>query len=311
MPARVAVVGEALIDIVHDPYDLVEEHVGGSPLNVAVGLARLGVSVDFATTIGDDLRGDRIQEHLADRGVHLLPTSHTDDPTTTAVARLDETGAAEYEFDLHFDLPPLDLAPDVGHLHTGSIGAQLQPGAANVLAAVEAVRTQGTVSYDPNIRPTIMGPVDEVRPKVEAIVAMSDVVKASSDDLEFLYPGDSATAVMQRWCGLGARLAVVTLGAHGVVYELAETGEAGSHPTRALDVVDTVGAGDSFMAGLISGLLDAGLLGGPDARERWSTSRLADVEPAIERGLACSAVTVGHPGAYSPTLDELPATTRS
>ena len=305
MPERVAVVGEALIDIVHDPYDDIEEHVGGSPLNVAVGLARLGVPVDFATTIGDDLHGDRIQEHLTRLGVNLLPASHTDDPTTTAVARLDETGAAQYEFDPHFDLAPVELAPEVGHLHTGSIGAQLEPGAANVLAALRSMREQGTVSYDPNVRPTIMGSREQVVPKVEAIIALSDVVKASSDDLDFLYPGDSAAAVMQRWCDLGARLAVITLGAHGVTYLLGATGETGAHPTRALHVVDTVGAGDSYMAGLVSGLLDAGLLGSPAAREAWDGARLADVEPALERGLACSAVTVGRAGAYAPTLDEL------
>ncbi len=305
MPPRVTVVGEALIDIVHDPYDDVAEHVGGSPLNVAVGLARLGATVDFATTIGSDLHGDRIEEYVTDRGVSLLPASHTADPTTTAVARLDETGAAEYEFDLHFDLAPVELADDVGHLHTGSIGAQLEPGAVNVVAAVAAVRAQGTVSYDPNVRPTIMGGPDVVRPKVEALVTLSDVAKASSDDLDFLYPGESTAAVMQRWCDLGARLAVVTLGAHGVTYLLAVTGETGAHPTRAAHVVDTVGAGDSFMAGLVSGLLDAGLLGSAAARDRWAGAGLADIEPAIERGLACSAVTVGHTGAYAPTLDEL------
>ncbi|MEO7071404.1 MAG: PfkB family carbohydrate kinase, partial [Nostocoides sp.] len=128
MTARTVVIGEALIDIVRDPYGNLEEHVGGSPLNVAAGVARLGHPVDFATTIGADAHGDRIEQFLAERGVHLLPTSHTADPTSTALAELDETGAAAYTFDLHWNLPPVPLADATGHLHTGSIGAMIDPG---------------------------------------------------------------------------------------------------------------------------------------------------------------------------------------
>src|SRR5580765_2217330 len=305
MTARTVVIGEALIDIVRDPYGNVDEHVGGSPLNVAAGVARLGHVVDFATTIGDDPHGERIEQFLTERGVHLLPTSHTADPTSTALADLDETGAAAYTFDLHWNLPEVPLAADTGHVHTGSIGAMLEPGQVNVLDALRAVREQGTVSYDPNVRPTIMGSVDQVRPRMEEIIALSDVVKASSDDLDFLYAGQSTSEVLERWCELGAGLAVVTLGAHGVSFRAAATGETGSLPTRALQVVDTVGAGDSFMAGLISGLLGAGLLGDPGARALLAGARREDVQPAIERGLACSGITVGHAGAYAPTADEL------
>jgi fructokinase len=305
MTARTVVVGEALIDIVRDPYGNVEEHVGGSPLNVAAGIARLGHPVDFATTIGSDPHGERIEQFLTERGVHLLRASHTGDPTSTALADLDETGAAAYTFDLHWNLPEVPLAADARHIHTGSIGAMLEPGGANVLRALRAIRDRGTVSYDPNVRPTIMGPVEQIRPRMEEIIGLSDVVKASSDDLDILYAGQSAAAVMERWGDLGAGLAVVTLGAHGVSFRVTSTGEVGALPTRALHVVDTVGAGDSFMAGLISGLLTAGLLGDPDARARLARATLDDVQPAIERGLACSGITVGHAGAYAPTSDEL------
>ncbi|MEO7069873.1 MAG: PfkB family carbohydrate kinase, partial [Nostocoides sp.] len=218
---------------------------------------------------------------------------------------LDETGAAAYTFDLHWNLPPVPLADATGHLHTGSIGAMIDPGETSVLAALRAIRERGTVSYDPNVRPTIMGPVEQIRTRMEAIIGLCDVVKASGDDLEFLYAGQSAAAVMERWCQLGAGLAVVTLGAEGVSYVVASTGETDALPTRALQVVDTVGAGDSFMAGLISGLLVAGLFGDPHARRRLAGATLEDVGPAIERGLACSGITVGHAGAYAPTPDEL------
>lgn len=302
---RVLVLGEALIDVVRDPYGAEEEHVGGSPLNVAVGLAALGHDVDFATTFGDDLHGERIDGLVTDAGVRVVEGSRTAQPTSTAIAELDETGAATYTFDLHWELPPLTPSSDVGHAHTGSIGALLAPGGAEVVNALAAVREHGTVSYDPNVRPTIMGPVAEVRPQVEAIIALSDVVKASSDDIEFLYPGDNAATVLERWVGLGAGFAIITLGAHGVTYRTAASAEIGALPTAASHVVDTVGAGDSFMAGLLSGLLDLGLLGGADERARLGAATLEDVRPAVDRGLATSGVTVGRTGAYAPTRAEI------
>lgn len=305
MTARTVVIGEALIDIVRDPYGNVEEHVGGSPLNVAAGVARLGHPVDFATTVGGDPHGERIEQFLGDRGVHLLAASRTADPTSTALADLDEGGAATYTFDLHWNLPEVGLADDAGHVHTGSIGAMLEPGATSVLAALQAIRSRGTVSYDPNVRPTIMGSVDRIRPRMEEVIALSDVAKASSDDMEILYPGQSAEEVMAHWCELGVGMAVVTLGAEGVRYRVHGSQEVGSLPTRALHVVDTVGAGDSFMAGLVSGLLTAGLLGDPGARHRLAGATLEQVRPAVERALACAGITVGHAGAYAPTADEL------
>ena len=132
MSGRLLVIGEALVDIVAEPSGERTEHVGGSPANVAMGLARLGHDVDFACSLGRDERGARIADHLADHGVHVLPVSFGADPTSTAVATLDEGGAASYEFDLHWNLPAVDLPEGTGHVHTGSIGTVLQPGAASV-----------------------------------------------------------------------------------------------------------------------------------------------------------------------------------
>ena len=305
MSPRLLVLGEALVDIVAEPSGERTEYVGGSPANVAMGLARLGHDVDFAGWLGRDERGERIAGHLSEHGVRVLPESFGDDPTSTALATLDESGAASYDFDLHWNLPTIALPEGTGHVHTGSIATVLLPGAASVTATLEAVRSQGTVSYDPNIRPSIMGDLDPVRVRVEELVALSDVVKASEDDLELLYAGQSPEQVMARWVGLGARVAVVTLGADGVAYRGSGDDRVGRAGTRAEHVVDTVGAGDSFMAGLVSGLVVAGLLGDPGARDRLGRATLEEVRPAIERGLATSAVTVGRAGAYAPALDEL------
>ncbi len=303
--APVVVIGELLVDVVHTPDGQTAEHVGGSPANVALGLARLAHDTWFATLVGTDARGIRCAEHVESGGVKLLPGS-TDPahPTSTAAATIDASGAATYVFDLHWDLPAVQLPPGTGHLHIGSIGTTMTPGDEEVTAAVHRARAAGTVSYDPNMRPTIMGNADAVRLRVEELVALSDVVKCSEDDIGWLYPGETPSQVMTRWAGLGAALTVVTLGPRGVTWRAA-SGDEASEPAQDIDVVDTVGAGDSFMAGLVSGLLDDGLLGSTEARERLRAAGLAEVRPAVHRALATSGLTVRRAGAYAPTREEI------
>lgn len=304
----VLVVGELLVDIVRTPDGAVAEHVGGSPANVAMGLARLGHDTTLACLVGEDPRGIRCREHVEATGVTLTPESVTaEHPTSTAVAMIDDNGAATYVFDLHWDLAPVEITPQTGHVHTGSIATTLLPGAREVTAALAAGRHTGTTSYDPNMRPTIMGSPEQVRPRVEELVALSDVVKCSSDDLDWLYAATPREEVMSRWADLGALLTVVTLGGEGVQWRVSGTGESGYAAARAEEsgVVDTVGAGDSFMAGLVSGLLDTGLLGSLDARQRLAAADASAVAPALERALATSGVTVTKAGAYAPTREEI------
>lgn len=303
--ATVLVAGESLIDIVVDAQGRTSEHVGGSPANVALGLAALAHPTSLATTLGSDAHGTQCREHLLSHGVDVRAAAGTD-PTSTALARLDATGAAAYEFSLHWAPGPIATG-GFGHIHTGSIAATLAPGAADVLAAVAAARPHATVSYDPNIRPSIMGEPEPLRAQIEEIVAMSDVVKASEDDLDILYAGQSPEQVMARWAELGCALSVITLGAAGVRWRVPATGAAVTAAALRDEVVDTVGAGDSFMAGLLSGLLDLGLLGGPNARGALRTAAATDVSPAVDRALATSAVTVGQAGAYAPSRDEIAA----
>jgi len=301
---RFLIIGEALIDIVQRYAENPVEHVGGSPANVAVGVARLGNSVRLATCLGADARGDRIRDHLQRRGVSVDSGSH-EQPTSTAKAMLDAGGAATYEFDLHWDPGPIEIGPEVGHIHTGSIGAVLLPGTNDVVAALQRGKSQATISYDPNIRPTIMGDIDKVRAQMESIIGYCDVVKASSDDLELLYPGEGLENILTRWGNIGPALTVATRAAEGVSFRLTTSGEfvtLAAPPTR---VVDTVGAGDSFMAGLLSGLVSAGLIGGLSERDRLFRADVAAVIPAIQRGSRCGAITVSRAGAYAPSFDEL------
>lgn len=301
---RILVIGEALIDIVREEAGAHVEHVGGSPANVAVGLARLDHPVRLATAVGADQRGERITEHLTSRGVRLTKRSVTDDPTSTAQVTFDAGQNASYLFDIHWNLAPVKVAARDVHIHAGSLATALEPGAARARAAMAEHRDRVTLSYDPNIRPGIMGDLDQIRAGVEDLLGIVDVVKASSDDVELLYPDRSTEEVLEHWMSFGPGLVVLTLGADGVAYRT-RNGATGTLPTRAASVVDTVGAGDSFMAGLLSGLMGLGLIGGAQARAALAKASPETVLPAIERGLACSGVTVGYAGAYAPSLDEL------
>ncbi|MDQ3383056.1 MAG: PfkB family carbohydrate kinase, partial [Actinomycetota bacterium] len=199
---RVLVVGEALIDIVHSSQGAVSEHVGGSPANVAVGLARLGHSTTLATHLGPDEHGARIAAYLQERDVRLSPGSDSAVRTPTATARLDAEGVARYDFDLTWELPELELT-GTGHLHTGSIAATLEPGGSDVLELLRHAREVATTSYDPNLRPSMMGAPHQVRSRIEECIGLADVVKASAEDLQWLYAGAPVAEVARLWGLLG------------------------------------------------------------------------------------------------------------
>ncbi|WP_114202791.1 PfkB family carbohydrate kinase [Janibacter anophelis] len=305
-PAPTLVVGESLVDVVVRPDGSREEHVGGSPLNVAVGLARLGHPVSLATHLARDARGAVIGEHLAEAGVVLTPGSDTAVDTSTATATLDESGAATYSFDLDWRLP--SLPETTGHLHTGSIGALKPPGGVDALSAMAGAARTRTVSYDPNIRPDLFPDQELARDEVARRIAVSDVVKASDEDLQWLagrsLDDNEIADHLRAWCDAGPVLAVCTLGARGALV-LLPSGRRTTLRAHRVEVVDTVGAGDAFMSGLLSGLLDAGLLGGADAKSRLHRARGQVLSDAVERGLAASAHTVARAGAQPPTRAEL------
>lgn len=301
----VLTVGEALLDVVV-PHGggARTSHVGGSPANVAVGLAALDHDSRLTAYLGNDEHGARIREHLLDADVVLTPGSTGATRTSTATAHLDADGVATYEFDLGWQVGQQDLS-GVGHLHTGSIAATLEPGASAVLALISEARTTATVSYDPNCRPTVMGEPHDVRSRIEECIGRSDVVKASEEDVRWLYGEAPLDEVAELWGRLGAELVVVTRGAHGALVHLPGREVTVELESVAVQVVDTVGAGDSFMAGLVSGLLDAGLLGSAEARERLRGADLDDVADGLRRAVACATWTVARPGATAPTRSDI------
>jgi fructokinase len=302
---RALVVGEALVDVVLRRGAQPAEHPGGSPANVAIGLGRLGRRVDLLTWLADDAYGDLVREHLAASDVHVLAGDRGPERTSVARAHLDDQGAATYEFDLTWDLPGRfdegDDAPAV--VHTGSIATVLTPGAEAVARLLADRRATSTLTYDPNLRPALMGDAGATLPVVERLVELADVVKVSDEDLAWLHPGVAPVEIARDWLRRGPALVVVTLGGEGALAVTA-AGDEIALTAPPVTVADTVGAGDSFMAGLIDGLWSAGLLGA-DAREQLHAVDRATVERVLVRCAAIAAITVSRAGANPPTSAEL------
>src|SRR6185369_12559935 len=185
---RALVIGEALIDIVERDRQILGEHVGGSPLNVAVGLSRLGRNVDFLTHIGDDARGRRIVDYVKSSGVELVPGSVSAARTPTALATLDASGSAKYVFDIDWRLSGTpEVAPPVV-AHTGSIATVLEPGCRAVAALLDAYHPSATVTFDPNVRPALIEDDDIVRGRIDRWIERCDVIKASDEDMRWIDP---------------------------------------------------------------------------------------------------------------------------
>lgn len=296
------VIGEALVDIVDDGRT-VADHPGGSPTNVAVGLARLGREVELATWIAPDERGRSIQDHLAADGVGLAPASLGAEHTSTATATLAADGAPSYDFDIDWALPSVTLPDDCRVVHTGSLAAALAPGREVVLDAVRRAAGRSSITFDPNVRADLLGSPAAARELIERYVKLADVVKASDEDLAWLGEGADPEEVLRGWVDLGPRIVVMTRGAHGVV-AMTSSGLEVMVPSEPTEVVDTVGAGDSFMSGLIDGLWSAGLLG---AEHRDELGRISPdtLRSVLGRAAHIAAITVSRAGANPPRIDEL------
>lgn len=301
------VVGEALIDLVGQRGGRTfVAHPGGSPANVALGLARLGNAVTLNTRLGRDTFGQMITAHLEESGVVVDPGPEPWAGTSLAIATL-AAGVASYDFRIGWDVA--DLAPlpiETRCMHTGSLATALPPGASAVTDLIRREHERGrvTISYDPNVRPALLGEAEAARSPVETLVADADVVKVSDEDLAWLYAGESHDEVARRWQASGPALVVVTLGGKGI-YAVSERLET-RREAVAVDLVDTVGAGDSFTSGLLDGLARAGLIGA-ERREALAAIDESTVVSILERAAAVAAIACSRPGADPPWRSELDA----
>jgi fructokinase len=307
---RFVVVGEAIVDVVVDSsgHEL-EEAVGGSPLNVAVGLARLDVPTLLVTRLADDEHGRVMLDHLRASGVVLAEGSVVPGGrTSTSTAHLDEHHAASYEFEMDWDLPRQEVPTEALGVHVGSIGSALEPGRRAVLDLVRRAAEEGMfVSYDPNIRPSFFDDPAQAWRDVVELASYARLVKLSDEDLRWMRHGDDeAAACRELLAADSTELVVLTRGSEGAVAygEGAElTVPAGS--LTAGEVVDTVGAGDSFTAALLAMLCRWDVVtAGEGALEALGDSR---VELLLRGAATAAAVTCSRRGADPPRTAELPA----
>ena len=296
------VIGESLVDVVETSAGSVDEYAGGSPANVAVALARLGAHVELTTAYADDRLGRLLDRQFADAGVGLAGDPHVLARTSSAVATVDRVGVASYLFDIDGQLPePMPSAVPM-LVHTGSLGAVLEPGSAVVAEAVARLAAAATISYDINARPAASGMSAAIVEQVESLVAASDVVKVSDEDLAAVYPGRDVAASVQHLLDLGAGAVVITRGALGSTCHT----HAGSITAAAesVPVVDTIGAGDSFCAAMLDGLRRRGLLGAEHRTDLRALPLPAWAE-VLARAARAAAITVSRPGADPPSAAEL------
>ncbi|MEL5991434.1 carbohydrate kinase family protein [Microbacterium phosphatis] len=298
--ADILVVGESVADVIHRPGGGSVTHPGGSPANVAYGLARLDEDVALLTQLGDDEDGALIRAHLVGAGVRLVAPADPELPTPRATARIQADGSAEYDFEIGWTLadPPPCRAP---HVHTGSIAAFLSPGADTVLDLLEAARGDASISVDPNIRAALLGDHEAALARFERLASLADVVKASDEDLDWLYPGEDPAGIARGLVETGTGLVIVTRGADGAT-AMTRAGMTEVAAPRT-HVADTVGAGDSFMAALLASLRRSGLLG-PGLRDALAQTP-PELRPHLDQAARAAAITVSRRGANPPTRDEL------
>jgi fructokinase len=312
---EVVAIGESLVDVVVSADGgRTAEHPGGSPMNIALGLARLGRPVTLVTHIGLDARGESIARHLNGAGVTIAAGSLRDERTSTATAHLKADGSAEYVFDLRWALPA-DHAVDgllskrAALVHVGSIGAFLEPGGSAVLSLLRQMTNREDpplILLDPNVRPSILRDHVTAVARFEHIAALASVVKLSDEDADWLYPESSLEDAIELILRLGPALVAITRGGDGAVLATHTTRVA--IPGVAVKVADTIGAGDSFMSALIdciAGLRDDGVPTGAlrDGRA-FDAKRLTTIGYYAAR---CAAITVSRPGADPPTQIEFEA----
>jgi fructokinase len=301
----IAVIGEALIDLVETDDDAPRlARPGGSPYNVAIGLARLDQPTAFAGRLSRDPLGTVLRHHAERSGVDLTLCVDAAEPTTVALVELDASGAASYRFGVDgtadFQWTDAELAAipaDVAAVHFGSLASWLPPGDVAIEQRVAQLRAGGAaVSYDPNVRPHLQPDAAAARAHIERAIPLAHLVKTSEEDIAWLRPGEAVPDVAAAWLALGPSAVVVTRGGAGAIAFTA-AGET-ARPPVPVDVVDTVGAGDAFMSGLLDALARRGLLT-PAGVAAAPYPELLD-----DAGLV-AAITCSRAGANPPRLGEL------
>jgi fructokinase len=304
----ITVIGEVLVDLVPASDDTtLRIQPGGSPLQVAIGAARLGHPVALMARLSSDYLGGLLRRHLIRHGVDLEAAPDADEPTTLAVAaagadprgaaRLYAEGTADWQWS-SAELAQLPAATTV--LHLGALASAIAPGAGRVLRAAARQRRRGAlVCFDPNVHPEMLGSPARGRLLVERAVMSADVVKASPADIGWLYPGRALADIAEHWLSLGPDLVVITSGRDGALAVRAPRSVL-HRPAYPARVADAAGAGDAFTAALLGGLYQLGQHGAS-----FRDLSGADLGRLLDACVAAAGLACERPGPILPTKSEL------
>ena len=297
------VCGEALIDLipVRPGSDQRQAIPGGGPANTAHALARLDIPTEFIGGLSDDQYGQRMRAEFIAGRVGLTFTPEHQLPTCLAIVSIDVDGGATYEFKIDGtatfaftaeNLPdPKVIQPDA--IYIGTLATIIEPGASILKDWIIQAKDYAPIIYDPNIRSSVISDISRYQEVVKEWVALSNVVKASEDDLAWLYPDTDPLEIARSWVSIGVQLVVVTKGENGIV-GVTKNQEV-SIPGIKVDVIDTVGAGDTVGAVLVEALVEFGL-------EKLTSELLSHT---LHRAALAAAITCSRAGANPPTKAEL------
>ncbi len=303
--SKILVCGEALFDLIPETRDgetLFRPVRGGSPFNVAIGLGKLQAQADYVGRFSSDPNGEELLRALHASGLNGEWVQRGDEPAALAYVFPSDGADVRYSFyidgttEAALDLGPLidDFPSDCALLHVGSFSVVREPSASQIFQLIE--QKNALLSYDLNCRPSITPDPNAIRGAAEEVLTRSDLIKVSDADIEWLYLGQNEEALAQRWLRAGARLVMVTLGEKGVrLYAPQWQAEL---PAVAVEIADTVGAGDSFMAAMLDGL----------QRRDWLNDSTWEQEGIVEiaqRAARAAAITCSRAGSQPPSLDEL------
>ncbi len=277
---------------------------GGSPFNVAIGLGRLGIPTGYWGKFSTDIFGQQLQHHLTGNGVDLRWLQTGPEPTTLAFVRLPPNGEPQYAFygyqtaDTQLAPPDLQVVDsELLALHFGSISLIREPGATILEQVMQQESGQRFCSLDPNIRPGLIPDRECYLSRFHQWLRWVTLVKVSQADLSWLYPNQSVAWITDYWFSLGVQCVVITFGCQGATgYTQTGTQRVAAQPIR---VVDTIGAGDAFMSGLLASLYSQRCLDPPTPPE------LPALEQAITLGHQVAAFTCQRAGADPPWHSEL------
>ena len=305
----ILVCGDCLIDFMPvraaDGRDGYVPAVGGSCLNIATAIGRLGVPAGFVSGISTDMFGEMIVGHMTASTVDVSRVTRSARETTLAFVRYEGTSARYAFYDdnsaarmWRFEPAKVPLA-GIRALHFGSTTLINEPSAGETKRLVEAARPGATIAFDPNCRPGLIADIAAYRRSMESLVRLADIVKLSSEDLDYLRPGSHSDDAAAAWLAAGVSLVVITAGEAGAT-AYGRTGKVHrpAHPTK---LVDTIGAGDTFHAALLVTLYESGAL----ARDLLHRLTGAQIGAALDFASAAAAITCSRPGADPPWRKEM------